>query len=149
MKDIVWNIKPFKELSTKELYEILKVRQEVFIVEQTCYYLDADGYDDKALHIWAEKDAKVVAYCRIFPHNIKYFETSIGRVLTHPDYRNLKLGKTLIKYALETIENRFMTTKCRISAQDYLIKFYTDFGFVDTGKKYLEDDIPHTEMVRM
>lgn len=148
MTDITWKIKSFDQLSTQELYELLKVRQEVFIVEQTCYYLDADGYDEKALHLWAEKNDKVVAYCRIFPQGIKYSEPSIGRVLTHPDYRNLKLGKILMKLALETIETRYKTKACRISAQDYLLKFYGDFGFADTGKKYLEDDIPHTEMVR-
>ena len=148
MKDIIWKIKSFEELSIHELYEILKVRQEVFVVEQTCYYLDADGYDQKALHLFAEKEGKVVAYCRIFPKGVKYPETSIGRVLTHPDFRNLKLGKTLISFALEAIKTRFNTTECRISAQDYLIKFYSDFGFQDTGKKYLEDDIPHTEMAR-
>ena len=146
--NITWKIKSLEELSIDELYEILKVRQEVFVVEQTCYYLDADDYDQKALHLFAEKEGKVVAYCRIFPEGVKYPETSIGRVLTHPDFRNLKLGKTLIKFALETIETRFGTTECRISAQDYLIKFYSDFGFQDTGKKYLEDDIPHTEMAR-
>lgn len=148
MNDIIWKIKSFENLSNKELYEILKLRQEVFIVEQTCYYLDADGYDEKAVHLWAEKEEQIVAYCRIFPQGIKYPETSIGRVLTHPVFRNLQLGKILIKFALETIETRFDTKKCRISAQDYLLKFYSDFGFVDTGKKYLEDDIPHTEMVR-
>ena len=93
MKDITWKIKSFEELSTLELYAILKVRQEVFIVEQTCYYLDADGYDEKALHLFAEKEGKIIAYCRIFSQNIKYPETSIGRVLTHPEFRNLQLGK--------------------------------------------------------
>ena len=148
MKDITWKIKSFEELSSKELYEILKVRQEVFVVEQTCYYLDADGYDEKALHLWAEKQGKIVAYCRIFSQGIKYPETSIGRVLTHPDARNLSLGKILMSFALQAIEIRFKTKECRISAQDYLLDFYKNFGFTDTGKKYLEDDIPHTEMVR-
>lgn len=67
MRDIVWKVKNFEELSINELYELLKARQEVFIVEQTCYYLDADGYDDKALHLWAESDGKIVAYCRTIP----------------------------------------------------------------------------------
>ena len=148
MNNVTWNIKNFEDLSTKELYEILKVRQEVFIVEQTCYYLDADGYDDKALHIWAETNGEIAAYCRIFSQGIKYPETSIGRVLTNTKYRNLKLGKTLINIALQAIETHFETSECRISAQDYLLEFYKNFGFEDTGKKYLEDDIPHTEMVR-
>lgn len=148
MNDIIWKIKTFENLDIKELYEILKVRQEVFIVEQTCYYLDADGYDEKATHLWAEKNGEIVAYCRVFEQGIKYPETSIGRVLTNPAYRNLKLGKTLIKFAVNTIEARFKTKEIRISAQDYLIKFYSEFGFIATEKKYLEDDIPHTEMFR-
>lgn len=148
MGDIVWKIKSFDEFNTSELYEILKVRQEVFIVEQTCYYQDADDYDQKALHLWAEKEGRIVAYCRFFAPGIKYQESSIGRVLTHPNYRNLSLGKNLIYLALAAIEKRFGTSACRISAQDYLLKFYGSFGFKDTGKKYLEDDIPHTEMVK-
>ncbi len=148
MKDIIWKIKSFQGLSSLELYAILKVRQEVFIVEQTCFYLDADGYDQKALHLWAEKEDQIVAYCRIFKEGIKYPETSIGRVLTHPSARNLSLGKILMSFALQAIETQFKTKKCRISAQDYLLDFYKNFGFTDTGKKYLEDDIPHTEMVR-
>ncbi len=148
MKEIVWEIKSFEELTAQELYAILKVRQEVFVVEQTCYYLDADGYDQKALHLFAERKGQIVAYCRIFGQDIKYAEPSIGRVLTHPDFRNLKLGKILIKFALEIIKTRFDTELCRISAQDYLLRFYEEFGFKDTEKKYLEDDIPHTEMVR-
>ncbi len=148
MIDITWKIKSFTEITSEELYAILKIRQEVFIVEQTCYYLDADGYDQKALHVWAEKNDQIVAYCRVFPQGIKYKEASIGRVLTHYDFRNLNLGKILIKMALETIKSRYKTESCRISAQDYLLKFYSEFGFKDIGKKYLEDDIPHTEMVK-
>lgn len=148
MKDVVWKIKEFNELSVNELYQILKIRQEVFIVEQTCYYLDADGYDEKAIHLWAEKEGEILAYCRIFKEGVKYEEPSIGRVLTNQNFRNFKLGKILMKLALELIEARLGSKKVRISAQDYLIKFYNEFGFYDTGKKYLEDDIPHTEMAR-
>lgn len=145
---IIWKVKIFDDITTKELYNILKVRQEVFVVEQEAAYLDADDTDQKAIHIWAEKDDKVVAYCRIFDQGVKYKETSIGRVLTHPDYRKLKLGRTLVGYAVDTIENRYKTSAIRISAQDYLIKFYEDFGFISTDKKYLEDNLPHTEMFR-
>ncbi len=148
MKDVVWKIKEFNELSVNELYQILKIRQEVFIVEQTCYYLDADGYDEKAIHLWAVKEGEILAYCRIFKEGVKYEEPSIGRVLTNQNFRNFKLGKILMKLALELIEARLGSKKVRISAQDYLIKFYNEFGFYDTGKKYLEDDIPHTEMAR-
>ena len=146
---IVWKIKPFSKLSTEELYQILKIRQEVFIVEQTCYYLDADGYDQQAVHIWAEKEGEILAYSRVFEPGIKYKEASIGRVLTNLNYRKNKLGKILIRFSINTIEARFRTQSIRISAQDYLLHFYSEFGFQDTGKKYLEDDIPHTEMVRV
>lgn len=148
MNQIVWKIKAFEELSVAELYEILQIRQQVFIVEQTCYYLDADGSDEKAIHIWAEKKGQIVAYCRIFDENIKYPEASIGRVLTHPAFRNVSLGKILLRIALNTIETKFRTAAVRISAQDYLLRFYEEFDFRKTGKSYLEDDIPHTEMLR-
>ena len=148
MNEVVWKIKSFEKLAIKELYAIFKIRQEVFIVEQTCYYLDADGYDEKAIHIWGEKNGEIVAYCRIFEPKIKYPESSLGRVLTNPSYRNLKLGKVLLKIALNTIEVKFNTTQVRISAQDYLLRFYSEFGFISTGLEYLEDDMPHTEMLR-
>lgn len=148
MKTVIWKIKSFEELSATEIYEILKVRQEVFVVEQTCYYLDADGSDEKAIHIWGEVEGKIAAYCRIFNIEIKYKEASIGRVLTNPEFRGQNLGKILMKIALQTIEIRFKTKAVRISAQDYLLNFYSDLGFNATGKKYLEDDIPHTEMIK-
>lgn len=143
-----WKIKTFSELTTTELYEIIKARINVFVVEQDCPYPDLDDNDQKAIHLWAEKDDEVLAYCRIFDKDIKYPETSIGRVVTTEKARGTGLGKQLIKYALEIIENRLGTSEVRISAQDYLLKFYSDFGFQDTGKKYLEDNIPHTEMFR-
>lgn len=148
MKDPVWNIKSFAELSTKEFHDIVKARIDVFVVEQNCPYPDLDGYDEKALHLWAEQDGEVVAYCRIFAPGIKYPEASIGRVLTNQKFRRLKLGKILMRFALNTIEAQFRTTSVRISAQDYLLKFYSEFGFEATDKKYLEDDLPHTEMFR-
>ena len=131
-----------------ELYQVLKARVDVFVVEQNCPYPDLDDYDQKAIHIWAEENGKVLAYCRVFNKGIKYHETSIGRVLTTENARGKSLGKLLIQYAVETIENRFHTSEIRISAQDYLLKFYAGFGFEDTGKKYMEDDIPHTEMLK-
>ena len=148
MTELIWKIKSFEELSTTELYQILKARCDVFIVEQNCPYPDLDEYDQKALHLWAEKEGRVLAYCRIFIKGIKYAETSIGRVLTSEKGRGKSLGKQLLSYAVESIENRFHTSEIRISAQDYLIRFYSGFGFQDTGKKYLEDNIPHTEMLR-
>ncbi|OCK50736.1 GNAT family acetyltransferase [Chryseobacterium sp. CBo1] len=148
MNNIIWKIKSFDELTVPEFHEIIKARIDVFVVEQDCPYPDLDGYDEKAIHLWAEKDNSILAYCRIFDKGIKYNETSIGRVLTSEKGRGKNLGKQLIQYAVETIENRFKTSEVRISAQDYLLKFYSYFGFQDTGKKYLEDNIPHTEMFR-
>lgn len=148
MTNIDWKIKTFSELTTAELYEIIKARVNVFVVEQDCPYSDLDDNDQKAIHLWAEKEGEVLAYCRIFDKGIKYPETSIGRVVTTEKGRGTGLGKQLISYAIDVIENRLRTTEVRISAQDYLLKFYSDFGFEDTGKKYLEDNIPHTEMFR-
>ena len=148
MIDIDWKIKTFSELTTVELYEIIKARVNVFVVEQDCPYPDLDDCDQKAIHLWAEKEGEVLAYCRIFDQGIKYPETSIGRVVTTENGRGKGLGKQLISYAIDIIENRLRTSAVRISAQDYLLKFYSDFGFRDTGKKYLEDNIPHTEMLR-
>ena len=147
MTGIVWKVKSFSELSVEEIYKILNIRQEVFVVEQRCYYLDADNYDEKAIHLWAEKNGEIIAYLRIFKENIKYPEASIGRVLTAKSVRGDGLGKTLVAFSLQIISNQHRSKSVRISAQDYLIKFYSDFGFIDTGKKYFEDDIPHTEMI--
>lgn len=146
--NIIWKIKTFDEFTVTELYSILKARIDVFVIEQNCPYPDLDNYDQKAVHIWAEENGEVLAYCRIFNKGIKYDETSIGRVLTTEKARGKSLGKLLIQYAVETIENRFRTSEIRISAQDYLLRFYSGFGFEDTGNKYLEDDIPHTEMIK-
>ncbi|MCC3217305.1 GNAT family N-acetyltransferase [Chryseobacterium sp. X308] len=148
MSNMIWKIKTFDEFTVPELYAVLKARIDVFVIEQNCPYPDLDNYDQKAVHIWAEEEGQVLAYCRIFDKGIKYNETSIGRVLTTELARGKSLGKQLIQYAVETIENRFHTSEIKISAQDYLLRFYSGFGFVDTGKKYLEDDIPHTEMIR-
>lgn len=147
MSNIIWKIKTFEEFTVPELYNVLKARINVFVVEQNCPYPDLDDYDQKAVHIWAEQDGEVLANCRIFDKGIKYPEASIGRVLTTEKARGKNLGKQLISYAIETIEARFRTDEVRISAQDYLLRFYGEFGFEDTGKKYLEDDIPHTEML--
>lgn len=148
MNHLIWKIQSFSELSTSEIYAILALRQEVFVVEQECYYQDADATDYKALHLWAENEGEIVAYCRIFPQGIKYKECSIGRVLTSQNKRSLGLGKKMMQLALESISSRFHTHTVRISAQDYLIPFYENFGFVSTSKHYLEDHIPHTEMLR-
>lgn len=144
----IWKVKSFAQLSTTELYHILEARIAVFVVEQNCPYEETDGTDVDALHLWAEHDGKIVAYCRIFPPQIKYNLPSIGRVLTHENYRRKNLGKSLVTFAVQVVESRYKTGEIMISAQDYLLDFYQNFGFRSTGKKYLEDEIPHTEMLR-
>lgn len=148
MNNLIWKIKTFNELATKEFHEILKARIDVFIVEQTCPYPELDGYDQEAVHLWAENEGEVVAYCRLFDSGIKYKEASIGRVLTNQKYRKRNLGRTLLRFAINTVESRFRTSSIRISAQNYLLPLYREFGFVEVGETYLEDDIPHTEMKR-
>ncbi|QDP85388.1 GNAT family N-acetyltransferase [Chryseobacterium sp. SNU WT5] len=143
---IVWKIKSFAELTAFELHQILQARIDVFVVEQNCPYNEVDGDDPNALHLWGELDQEIVAYCRIFKPGIKYKEASIGRVLTPLKFRKNKLGKRLMNFAIQIISSQFRTSEITISAQDYLIAFYTDLGFRSTAKSYLEDNIPHTEM---
>ena len=147
MENFIWKIKTFDELSAQELHAVLKARIDVFVVEQNCPYPEVDGDDPRAIHLWAENNGNVAAYCRIFQPGIKYDESSIGRVLTTQKFRKMNLGKTLMKFAIATIESRFGTNSIRISAQDYLLSFYAELGFVATGKSYLEDEIPHSEML--
>ena len=146
--DLIWKVASFEQLSTAELYKILKLRSEVFVVEQNCPYLDADGTDPHAIHLLAEKGEEIVAYWRVFGPGIKYEECSIGRVLTPRHFRQKNYGRLLMHFALQIIETRFRTSVVKISAQDYLIRFYSEFGFRDSCIKYLEDNIPHTQMLR-
>lgn len=144
-----WNIKPFKELSAAELYDIMQLRAEVFIVEQNCPYQDADGKDPKSWHL-AGRDAndKLVVYSRILPQNISYAEVSIGRVVSSPKVRGTGAGRELMKQSLIEIEKLFGKVPVRIGAQLYLQKFYEDFGFVREGDEYDEDGIPHIIMLK-
>ncbi|OJV55278.1 MAG: GNAT family N-acetyltransferase [Bacteroidetes bacterium 43-16] len=142
-----WHLKPFQELSNHELYSILQIRNAVFIVEQACYYQDVDNKDLNALHLFYIKDNAMLAYCRILPAGISYKEASIGRFLTVQSARNQGLGKVLIEQAIYHIKERWPKTSIRISAQQYLEAFYQSFGFKTQGDMYLEDDIPHIEML--
>ena len=143
-----WKTKRFETLSSPELYELLKLRSEVFVVEQNCVYLDIDGKDEKALHLLGTFEDKIVAYARLFKPNDYFAEASIGRVVTHPDFRERKIGHILMREAVESIRIYFGESKITISAQLYLKKFYESHGFIQTSEMYLEDDIPHIEMKR-
>ena len=146
---VVWHYKLFDELTAKELYQIIQLRNEVFVIEQDCIYQDADGKDLKCGHLWATIGEEVVAYSRIVPKGVSYEnEPSIGRVVSSGKFRGLGLGKHLIANSIEVIENRLFTSSIRISAQLYLKAFYESFGFEQVSEEYLEDDIPHIEMLR-
>ncbi|NRR91435.1 GNAT family N-acetyltransferase [Winogradskyella undariae] len=141
-------IKTFNELSTQELYAILQLRSEVFVVEQDCVYQDIDGKDQKALHILGYKDEKLVAYTRIFKAGYYFEETSIGRVLVRFNERKFKYGYTIMEASIAAIKTHYNETLIRISAQSYLRKFYNNLGFKEVGEEYLEDGIPHINMIK-
>lgn len=141
-----FKIKRFNELSLVELYQILQLRSEVFVVEQNCVYQDIDGKDEKALHLLGIYDGKIVAYTRLFAPGYYFDQASIGRVVISPKYRDRKWGHNLMKASIDGIKERYQTGNITISAQLYLKKFYESHGFVQDGEQYLEDDIPHIRM---
>lgn len=141
-------IKNFKELTTSELYEILQLRSEVFVVEQDCVYQDIDRKDQKALHVIGIKEDKIIAYTRLF-NSGQYFDTpSIGRVVVKNTERKYGYGHDLIKASIQAIVDNYSENKITISAQTYLQKFYESHGFVKVGEEYLEDGIPHIKMIK-
>lgn len=143
-----WECKSFNDLSADQMYTILCVRQEVFVLEQECLYLDADGKDRKSFHLMGFDGDELVAYARIVEPGVSYEEVSMGRILTTKNARGSGAGIELMEGGLREIESRYGKVPVRISAQTYLLKFYQKFGFESTGKEYLEDEIPHTEMLR-
>lgn len=142
--------KPFSALSIDELYKIMALRQEVFVVEQNCPYLDADGKDQQAWHLMAlDQNDRLVAYSRFGGKGVFYENyASIGRIVTAPSIRNKGFGKKLMSESLDAIKNTIGAQPIKISAQSYLIRFYESFGFAKTGAEYLEDGIPHIAMIR-
>ncbi|MCF6295395.1 MAG: GNAT family N-acetyltransferase [Flavobacteriaceae bacterium] len=140
--------KYFNELTTKELYNLLQLRNEVFIVEQDCVYQDIDGKDQKALHVLGYKNENLIAYTRVFEAGDYFKEASIGRVVVAKNERQHKYGYKIMKASIEAVEDNFKENKIVISAQTYLKKFYNNLGFIETGKEYLEDGIPHKKMVK-
>ena len=149
----VWHWKRFEDLSRYELHQILRARQKVFIVEQECIYEDADDLDESAWHLfnWKKDDnghLVIGAYLRVLPPGKVYAEVTFGRVLVSAEYRGIRLGETLVAKGIKCIEDEFLTQKIRISAQEYLEKFYQDFGFQRCNAPYDEDGILHLEMFR-
>lgn len=140
----------FAELSVEELYAIWKLRNQVFIVEQTCAYLDADDKDLKAYHLmgYIMPEMQMVCYTRLLAPGTSYAEMSIGRVVVHPNFRGIGLGKMLMQKSIATIQAIYGDGPIRIGAQLYLKQFYESFGFRVCSEVYLEDNIPHVHMMR-
>ncbi len=145
---INWILKRFEELSLQELYAILQLRNEVFVVEQNCAYHDPDGKDPPAWHLMGIEENKLVAYTRILPPGIAYSDPAIGRVVTSPSKRKGGLGRELMLRSIEHCEQLFGKTSITLGAQVYLKNFYTSLGFFPNGDEYIEDGIPHIEMKR-
>jgi ElaA protein len=148
--NLIWQYKYFNDLSLRELYEIGRLRQEVFVLEQNCPYVDFDGKDYYCCHLMGlDEHGNLQAYARIVPEGISYpKDISIGRVVNSQAVRGTGAGKTLMLESIAVCEILWGKKPIRISAQTYLLRFYESLGFVSTGKEYLEDDIPHTEMLR-
>jgi ElaA protein len=148
MVNLVWKCKSFGELNSHELYTIIRLRNEVFVVEQNCVFQDADNKDQKSFHQrgWAGND--LAAYARLVPKGVSYPYISIGRVITSPAYRKVGAGKALMQQAINYCDQLFGKQTIKIGAQLYLKKFYESFGFVQTGEVYDEDGIPHIHMLK-
>jgi ElaA protein len=143
-----WTIKHFNQLGTNELYDMIAIRLKVFVVEQNCPYQDLDGKDKTAHHLLGKIDGnRIIATARILPPGSSYEEISIGRVVLDESLRGMKIGNQLMIEAMQFIEREFGKKSIRISAQEYLEKFYQSLGFVSLDKRYLEDNIPHVEMI--
>ncbi|WP_396179028.1 GNAT family N-acetyltransferase [Flavobacterium sp.] len=147
--EITFKIKRFNELTISELYQMLQLRSEVFVVEQNCVYQDIDDKDEKALHVVGEIKGQIVAYSRLFKPNDYFENASIGRVVVAEKFRANKLGYDLVNEAIAGIQIHFGTQKITISAQLYLKKFYESLGFLQVSETYLEDGIEHIEMLRI
>jgi ElaA protein len=147
--NISWDLRPFEELTNTELYNILRLRAEVFIVEQNCPYLDLDGKDQLSFHLMGMNEKQdLVAYARLLPAGLAFEEVSIGRVLSSSAARGSGAGMELMQTAIQHIHKKFGGVPIRIGAQLYLKKFYERLGFVQVSEMYLEDDIEHVEMLR-
>jgi len=146
--DVRWDYRAFDDLRTIELYKILALRGEVFVVEQKCIYKDADGNDPKAMHVMGWRDESLVAYARVLPPGVKNTEPSIGRVAVAPEARGQGLGKRAMQKAMECIVTSFGPVPMLISAQANLTDtFYLTLGFKCRGDVYDEDGIPHIAMI--
>jgi ElaA protein len=146
---IEWSLKKFDDLTPLELYKIMQLRNEVFVVEQNCPYQDADNKDLSSYHFMGWDKDKLLAYTRILPPGLSYTQASIGRVVNSPAARGGGIGKELMLQSIEQVKQLFGEAPIKIGAQLYLHKFYISLGFQQTSDVYLEDNIEHIEMVRL
>lgn len=140
----MWKCKAFNDLTTNELFDIYKLRTAVFVVEQNCPYQEVDDDDLESLHLFQYKGQQLIAYCRLIPlqESLK-----LGRVLVQPDFRGQQIGRALVKQAIQTAYDIFQYQPIHIQAQAHLEHFYASFGFIPTSSVYLEDNIPHLDMI--
>jgi ElaA protein len=143
-----WHDRAFDEISVAELYAIVVLRERVFVVEQTCAYLDADGVDPLCRHLWARDSDAIAAYLRIVPAGARYPEVSIGRVVTAPEARGTGLGRELMRRGIAAVRAHHGDVPIRLGAQAHLEKFYAELGFTRISDVYDEDGIPHVYMLR-
>lgn len=142
-----WIFKSFDELTNEELYAVLKLRFEVFVIEQNCLDIDPDGKDKISMHLMLEDDGKIIGCARILPPKVSYDEPSIGRIALDKSYRGKGLGREIVQKCIDFIHNIMKIREIRISGQAYLLDFYKSFGFVVAKGPYLEDKIPHYQML--
>ncbi len=140
-------LKEFKELTTEELYEILKLRAEVFVVEQNCPYQDLDDKDQSSYHLFLEDNGQIIAVLRILPENIAYKEMAIGRLIVKKSYRGKGISRKMMVRAMEFITEDLGKEKIRLSGQAYLTDFYQSLGFEKVSEMYFEDGIEHFEFL--
>ena len=143
-----WETNTLHDLSVIDYHHIMALRTSIFVVEQNCPYQDIDDKDLTAFHVYGKIDQNVIAVCRILPAGISYAEISIGRVAVSMEYRGTNVANDLMHKTIHFIENQWGKKDIRISAQQHLTTFYNRFGFVQVSEMYLEDDIPHVEMLR-
>ncbi len=147
-ENLQWRVLRFNEFTLDELYDLMQLRSQVFVVEQDCVYLDQDGKDKKALHVLGFKDKKICAYARLFDKGDYFDACSIGRVIVAEDERRYAYGHTLMQESIKAIKDFYGEDLIKISAQKYLKKFYESHGFLQKGEEYLEDGIPHIGMIK-
>ena len=141
-------VKSFQELSLEEFHDIIALRIQIFIIEQNCPYQEVDGKDKLAHHLFFKNEIdEIIAVTRILPQGISYTEVAIGRVVVHEDYRGTGLGNQLMADSMNFVRDKYGEVPVRLSAQKHLENYYGNHGFKSTGKEYLEDGIPHVEML--